>query len=70
MMVPHAPPVVAPPSVLRPDWKTLARLASTRSKPLDLDTCPEPTHPLIDFVMQQINLSPLSFEAQSKKPSW
>jgi hypothetical protein len=31
MMVPRAPPAVAPPSVLRPDWKTLARLASRRS---------------------------------------
>jgi hypothetical protein len=39
-MVPRAPPVVAPPLVFRPDWKTLARLASTPSKPLDLDVCP------------------------------
>jgi hypothetical protein len=42
-MVSHAPPAVAPPPIFRPDWKTLARLASRRSKPLDLDTCPAPT---------------------------
>jgi hypothetical protein len=39
-MVPRAPPVVAPPLVFRSDWKTLARLASTPSKPLDLDAYP------------------------------
>jgi hypothetical protein len=39
-MVPHAPPVVAPPPVFRPDWETLVRLASTPSKLLDLDACP------------------------------
>jgi hypothetical protein len=43
MMVPHAPPVVAPPSVFRPDWETLVRLAFTPSKPLDLDACLAPT---------------------------
>jgi hypothetical protein len=42
-MVSRAPPVIAPPSVFRPDWKTLSRLASTWSKPLDLNTCPAPT---------------------------
>jgi hypothetical protein len=41
-MVPHAPPAVVPPPVLRPDWKTLVWLASKRSKPPDLDTCPTP----------------------------
>jgi hypothetical protein len=35
-----APPIVTPPPVLWSDWETLARLASTRSKPLDLDACP------------------------------
>jgi hypothetical protein len=39
-MVPHAPPVIAPPPVLRLDWKTLAWLASMWSKPLNLNTCP------------------------------
>jgi hypothetical protein len=29
-----------PPPVWRPDWKTLAKLTSTRSKSLDLDACP------------------------------
>jgi hypothetical protein len=38
-MVPHAPPAVAPPLVFRLDFETLARLASTRSKLLDLDAC-------------------------------
>jgi hypothetical protein len=39
----HTPPVVASPSVLRLNWETLARLASRRSKTLDLDACPTPT---------------------------
>jgi hypothetical protein len=39
-MVPHASPTVAPPPVFSPDWETLGRLASTPSKPLDLDVCP------------------------------
>jgi hypothetical protein len=42
-MVSRAPPVVAPPSVFRPDWETLARLSCTPSKPLDLNACPAPT---------------------------
>jgi hypothetical protein len=33
------PPVVAPPPVLRPDWKILTWLAFTWSKPPDLDVC-------------------------------
>jgi hypothetical protein len=39
-MVPRAPPAVAPPPVFRPDWETLTKLASTPSKPLDLDAYP------------------------------
>jgi hypothetical protein len=39
-MVPRAPPVITPPPVFRPDCETLFRLASTPSKPLDLDACP------------------------------
>jgi hypothetical protein len=42
-MVPHAPPVVAPPPVFRPDWETLARHALTLSKLLDLNVRPAPT---------------------------
>jgi hypothetical protein len=34
---------VAPPPVLRLDWKTLVRLTSRQNKPLDLDTCPAPS---------------------------
>jgi hypothetical protein len=33
VMVPRVPPVIAPPSVFRPDWETLARLSSTPNKP-------------------------------------
>jgi hypothetical protein len=43
MMTPRAPLTVAPPPVLRPDWETLARLASRRNKPSDLDACPTPS---------------------------
>jgi hypothetical protein len=59
-----------PPSVLRPDWETLARLASRRSKPLDLDTCPTPSSSSISFVAQPTNHSLFSFEDQMKKSSW
>jgi hypothetical protein len=62
-MVPRAPPDVTPPSVLRPDWKTIARLSSTRSKPLDLDVCPHRLHPRVDVVAQLTNRTPLDFEA-------
>jgi hypothetical protein len=40
VMVPRAPPVVAPLPVFRLDWETLAKLASTPRKRLDLDACP------------------------------
>jgi hypothetical protein len=39
VMMPRAPPTIAPPPV----WETLARLAFTLSKLLDLDACPTPT---------------------------
>jgi hypothetical protein len=42
-MVSRALTVVAPPSVFGSEWGTLARLAYTPSKLLDLDTCPTPT---------------------------
>jgi hypothetical protein len=41
-MVPHAPPAVAPPPVLRLDGKNLERLTSMRSKPPNLNVCPAP----------------------------
>jgi hypothetical protein len=69
-MMPRAPPTVGPPLVLRPNWKTLARLASRRSKPLDPDACPTPKHPPVSFVVQPTNQAPLGFEAQTKIPSW
>jgi hypothetical protein len=40
-----------------------------RNKPLDLDTCPTPSHPPVGFVAQPTNRSLLGFEAQIKKPS-
>jgi hypothetical protein len=40
MMMPRSSPIVTPPLVLRPDWVTLAWLASRWSKLLDLDACP------------------------------
>jgi hypothetical protein len=70
MMVTRAPPAVAPPPVLRPDWKTLIRLASTRSKLLDLDACPTLSSSSVSFMVQPINRSPLGFDAHTKKPSW
>jgi hypothetical protein len=47
----------------------LARLASKRSKPLDLDACPTPSSSSIGFVEQPTNHSSHGFEAQTKKPS-
>jgi hypothetical protein len=69
-MVPRAPPAVTPPPVLRPDWKTLARLASTWSKPLDLDACPMPSQPPVGFVAQPTKWNDFGFEAQTKKSVW
>jgi hypothetical protein len=42
-MVSHAPPVVVSLPVLRPDWETLSRPASRRSKPPNLGVCPAPS---------------------------
>jgi hypothetical protein len=52
-MMPRAPPAVAPPLVLRPDWETLAILASTWSKSLDLDMCPTLSHSPVLWRNQQ-----------------
>jgi hypothetical protein len=82
MMMPRAPPDVAPPPVLRQNWETLARLASQWSKSLDVDACPSQRfHPLIGFEAQTYK-PPLTsfwgpkprnrcgdFEAQITKPS-
>jgi hypothetical protein len=65
----RAPPVVAPPLVLRPDWKTLAWLTLRWSKPPNLDACPAPNHSPVGFVTQPIKRNLLNFEAQTKKPS-
>jgi hypothetical protein len=58
-----------PPLVLRADWKTLTRSASSRNKPLDLNVCPMPPSSSIGFVPQPTNRSPLDFEAQTNNPS-
>jgi hypothetical protein len=60
VMVPRAPPVVAPLPVFRLDWETLARLDSTRSKPLNLDVCPTPTS-LLQFCGATDKLKPAWF---------
>jgi hypothetical protein len=56
-MVPRAPPVITPLPIFRADWKTLARLAFTPSKLLDLDVWPVPTSS-VDFVAQPTNQGP------------
>jgi hypothetical protein len=59
---------IAHPPVLRLDWKTLAQLASWRSKPPDVDACPHIVFIRSSILSQKpINLLPLSFEAQTKK---
>jgi hypothetical protein len=70
VMMPRAPPVVAPLLVLRQNWETLARLASRRSKPPDVDVCPHTVFIRPSVLRHKLtNLLPLSFEAQTKKPS-
>jgi hypothetical protein len=59
MIMPRAPPTVTPPPVLRLDWKTLARITSTWSKPLDLDACPALT-----------SLHQLCGAIDKPKPTW
>jgi hypothetical protein len=67
--MPHVPPIITSPPVLRSDWKTLARLASRRSKSPDLDACPTPKHPPIGFVAQLKTHSLHGFETHNKKSS-
>jgi hypothetical protein len=61
--------LVVPPAVFRPDWETLAPLASRQNKPLDLDVCPAPSSSSASFVAQPMNRSPLGFKVQTKKLS-
>jgi hypothetical protein len=42
-MIAHAPSTIMPQTVLRSDYETLGRLASSESKPLDLNVCPTPS---------------------------
>jgi hypothetical protein len=56
-------------SSFQANWEILAWLASTRSKLLDLDVCPMPSHPPVDFEAQPTNHRTLGFEAKTKKPS-
>jgi hypothetical protein len=70
-MMPRAPLVVAPLPVLRQNLETLARLASRWSKPLDVDACPHTVFICSSVLRHKlINLLPLGFETQTKKPSW
>jgi hypothetical protein len=60
---------VAPPTILRSDWETLARHASSWIKLLDFDACLTSSLSSCDFVVQPINRSPFNFDAQTNKPS-
>jgi hypothetical protein len=70
VMMPHASPTIAPLPVLWQKSETLARLASRRSNPSDVDACPD-TIFICSSVLRHkpINLLPLGFEAQTKKQS-
>jgi hypothetical protein len=69
-MMPRAPPTVAPSLVLRQNWETLAWIASWWSKLPNVDACPHTV--FIDssgLRRKPIDLLPLGFEVQTKKPS-
>jgi hypothetical protein len=70
-MMPLAPPAVAPPPVLRQNWKTLAQIASRWSKTPNVDACPH-TIFIYPSVLRNkpTNLLQIDFEAQTKKLSW
>jgi hypothetical protein len=64
-MMPRAPHVVASSPVLRQNWKTLAQLASRRSKPSDVDACPHTIFIGTSVLRRKpTNLVPLGFENQ------
>jgi hypothetical protein len=70
MMMPRAPPVVAPSPVVRQNWETLVRLASRQCKPPDVDTYPHAVSIRSTILRcKPINLIPFGFEAQITKPS-
>jgi hypothetical protein len=81
MMMPRAPPTVAPSPILSQNWETLARLASWWSNPLDVDTCPHTVFIRLSVLRcKPANLLPLvlrpkprnhrdDFESQITKPS-
>jgi hypothetical protein len=67
----HAPPTVAPSSVLRPNWETLAWLAPRWSNPLDVNVCPHTIFIHTSVLRRKpTNLLPHGFEDQTKKLSW
>jgi hypothetical protein len=69
-MKPHAPPTVTPSPVLGQNWETLARVASQWSKLLGVDACPHTVFIRSSVLRHKsINLLPLGFEVQTKKPS-
>jgi hypothetical protein len=71
MIIPRAPPVVAHSPVLRQNWKPLARLASRRSMPPNVNMCAHTVFIHSSVLRHKpINLLPLGFEAQTKKPPW
>jgi hypothetical protein len=70
-MMPRASSVVAPSPVLMQSRKPLSRLALWRSRPSNVDACPHTVfiHPSV-LRHKSINLLPLWFEVQTKKPLW
>jgi hypothetical protein len=71
MMMPRAPPAVAPSPVLSQNRETLARLALRWSKPPDVNVCPYTIFIRSEVLRRKpTNLLPLSFEAQTKKLLW
>jgi hypothetical protein len=75
--MPRAPPVIAPPLILRQDWETLTRLASMWSKPLDfwrnwqievrLVLMPKPRNCRCDFEAQITKLYHHRFWGQTRR---
>jgi hypothetical protein len=79
VMMPRAPPIIAPSPVLRQNWETLDRVASRRSKTPYVDSCPhtvfirssvlrrKPTNHMV--LMPKPRNCRSDFEAQITKPS-
>jgi hypothetical protein len=70
MMMPRAPPAIAPSPVLWQNRETLARLASQQSKLSDVNACPHTIFICTSVLRRKLTyLLPLGFEAQTNKLS-